>query len=153
MAVDSSGDAVAYRSGRWRKPTTVDRHKGLVSVSCPVATFCVAVDASGHAVIYDGYRWSSPRPVDSRAQPWSVSCATLRFCVVVDGVGNSVIYNGRDWRMGPRARTDHRSRIREVRDRLRDAAREPARQPGRPPKNSGPPDTSGQQPRITKGRG
>jgi hypothetical protein len=99
MAV-GGGQAVAYRSGKWRPPQTIDSHSGindgLVTVSCVSATFCAAGDGVGNVFTYNGRSWSSPTSVATTGLS-RLSCATTQFCGAVDIVGDAILYDGSSW--------------------------------------------------------
>ncbi len=94
------GQAVAYRSGAWGRPRTVDRHRGindgLVTVSCASTKFCVAGDGAGDVFTYNGTRWSAPRLVTT-AGLLELSCRTRTFCGAVDIAGDALFYDGVSW--------------------------------------------------------
>ncbi len=46
----SSGSIYYYDGGKWSAPTALDPD-GIVSISCPSRSFCVALDGSGRALI------------------------------------------------------------------------------------------------------
>ena len=99
MAV-GGGQAVAYASGSWGRPQTIDSHSdinnGLVTVSCVSASFCAAGDGVGNAFIYNGSRWSSPKLVTTAGLA-QVSCGTVTFCGAVDINGDALFYDGSRW--------------------------------------------------------
>lgn len=99
MAV-GGGQAVAYGSGSWGHPQTIDSHtdinNGLVTVSCVSAAFCAAGDGVGDAFIYNGTSWSSPILVTTAGLS-QISCATMMFCGAVDINGDALFYNGSVW--------------------------------------------------------
>ena len=99
MAV-GGGQAVAYASGSWGHPQTIDSHpdinNGLVTVSCVSASFCAAGDGAGNAFIYNGTSWSSPTLVTTAGLS-QVSCGAKSFCGAVDVNGDALLYNGSSW--------------------------------------------------------
>ena len=98
VAVDSSGNAIAWNGTTWSSPVNIDSSNTLTSVSCAASTtFCVAVDSSGNAIAWNGTTWSSPVNIDSSNNLASVSCASATFCVAVDYAGNAVTWNGSSW--------------------------------------------------------
>ncbi len=88
--------STALGASGWSSPANIDS-TGLVSVSCPTASFCAAVDNSGYALTYDGTKWSAPADVDLANSLVSVSCPSASFCLAVDAVGNALTYNGSTW--------------------------------------------------------
>lgn len=80
--------------------TSVAQHGNLRSVSCPVATFCMAVDKSGsNALTWNGTSWSAPVRVElgrTGVEIIHVSCADAGFCVAVDTRGRALIPDRRD---------------------------------------------------------
>lgn len=99
MAV-GGGQAVAYSSGHWARPQTIDSHtdinNGLVTVSCVTASFCAAGDGAGNAFVYNGTSWSSPALVTAAGLS-QLSCGTTTFCGAVDVNGDGLFYNGSNW--------------------------------------------------------
>lgn len=99
MAV-GGGQAVAYSSGRWRSPQTIDSHmdinNGLVTVSCVSATFCAAGDGVGNGFIYNGTNWSSPSLVTAAGLS-QLSCGATTFCGAVDSNSDALFYDGSSW--------------------------------------------------------
>lgn len=99
MAV-GGGQAVAYSSGVWGRPQTIDPRAGinggLVTVSCVSTRFCAAGDGRGDALTYDGTSWSSPTLVTTAGLA-QLSCAATKFCGAVDGNGDAFFYDGTSW--------------------------------------------------------
>jgi hypothetical protein len=97
--VDDNGNVLTYDGGSWSSPDEIDAGRGLVSVSCPTASFCAAVDDNGNVLTYDGGSWSSPDEIEHPYGGYlvSVSCPTARFCAAVDKSGNVFIYDGSSW--------------------------------------------------------
>lgn len=88
--------AVAYRSGAWGRPQTVDAHfGGLVTVSCVSASFCAAGDAFGDVFIYNGTRWSSPTLTTVGLS--GLSCGARTFCGALGINGEALFYDGSSW--------------------------------------------------------
>lgn len=89
--------AVAYRSGSWSRPQTIDSHgginRGLATVSCVSARFCAAVDGVGEAFVYNGRRWSAWKGPAVAA----LACASRTFCVALDANGSARFYRGFRW--------------------------------------------------------
>src|ERR1019366_5208388 len=56
-AGSGGGNEISYTGSTWSSAANIDVN-GLVSVSCPSATFCMAVDSMGNALSYDGNTWS-----------------------------------------------------------------------------------------------
>src|SRR5580700_7516910 len=74
IAVDSSGNYLAYDGQAWRL-AAIGNGQTLNSISCVSATFCAGVTgAPGNFLTYNGTSWSSPALVDSTANLRSVSC-------------------------------------------------------------------------------
>lgn len=101
-AVDESGSALFWRSGKWSSPQTVWAGGTLNSVSCPTTTFCMAMSAGGNAVNYNGQSWSTPVTVGPSAT-YEVSCPTVTFCATAAASGTpgapSTVgtFNGGSW--------------------------------------------------------
>jgi hypothetical protein len=102
LAMDGSGNALAYNGNSWSAPTPAG--VGLDSVSCTSRTFCVAVGAAfrggGNAAVYNGSTWSSLATTGVSFLD-SVSCVSESFCVAIGGPGGgaayAVTYNGSTW--------------------------------------------------------
>lgn len=92
--------AVAYRSGAWRRPWTIDSHSdinnGLVTVSCVSASFCAAGDEVGDVFIYNGKRWSSATSVTTTGLS-QLSCGARTFCGALGINGDALFYGGSTW--------------------------------------------------------
>ncbi len=77
--------------GRTSEGMGIDPHRdkygsGLTSVSCPVASFCMASDGSGFIYTLDNGRWSRGFLLASGTGILNaVSCATPSFCAAVAG--------------------------------------------------------------------
>ncbi len=89
----------AASSASWSSPVSIDpTGNGITSVSCPVATFCMAVDNDGNALTYNGSGWSPPLLVaSSGVHLYSVSCASPSFCMAAGSGGYALSYNGSTW--------------------------------------------------------
>jgi hypothetical protein len=97
LAAGLPSPAAASTAG-WSSGTLIDASGGgLLSVSCPTASFCVAVDVDGYAFTYNGSSWSSAEPIDTGHAYLEVSCPTASFCVVVDEAGYALTYNSGSW--------------------------------------------------------
>lgn len=101
VAVDWFGNAIAERNGVWGHAVRVGQsieRTGLLSVSCPTATFCAAVGTTFVAT-FDGVRWAAPTRIE--VAPYalftSVSCASATFCVAVDALGQTTTWDGTTW--------------------------------------------------------
>ncbi len=74
--------------------TTLSGASNLVSVSCPVDSFCVAVDDSGNAFASSDPAAASPVWTQVQADPYGplqgVSCPTTTLCVGVGDLGDVV---------------------------------------------------------------
>ena len=97
LALVFAGATTASAQGTWSSASDIDGDNGLISVSCPTASFCAAVDAKGNALIYNGSSWSSPSDVDGTNTLLSVSCPSANFCIAVDDTGDALTYNGSSW--------------------------------------------------------
>ncbi len=65
----------------WGPTETADPDAGLVSVSCPTTTWCLAADDEGNTVQFNGSSWTTPAHVGAE---W-VSCPTTSFCAAANG--------------------------------------------------------------------
>jgi hypothetical protein len=92
----ASGDAATFNGSSWSAPAKIDG-AWLESVSCALASFCVAVDGSGNALIFNGSSWSAPTKIDGNNALRSVSCPSASYCMVVDDSGNYLEFNGSLW--------------------------------------------------------
>ena len=57
--MDLNGRTLTFDGATWSRSRNAVA-KGLLSVSCPSSSFCMAVTASGHDVTFDGMSWSTP---------------------------------------------------------------------------------------------
>jgi hypothetical protein len=102
MAVDNSGNVIAYANGTWSSPELVDTPGGgFNGVSCPTTTFCMAVSYLDGYTIWNGATWSPigfPRPLDSIANSMlGVSCSSAAFCGVNNLGGELTFYVDGVW--------------------------------------------------------
>ena len=90
---------VASASPGWSAPSLVDNSRpvGLISVSCPTASFCMALNFDGDSLIYNGTSWSAGPAVDAGDALSSVSCVSSTFCAALDFNGRGFIYKGHSW--------------------------------------------------------
>jgi hypothetical protein len=79
---------------RWSAPVHVDSHP-LMSVSCPMATFCLAADLYGDVLTYNGTTWSAPKI--SIGGSIDVSCTSRDFCAGLSLSGQGATFNGVTW--------------------------------------------------------
>jgi pimeloyl-ACP methyl ester carboxylesterase len=104
VAVDGNGDEYTYAGGAWSSGQQIfgERADTGASVSCPLATFCIALSGSdGDAFMYSGGTWSSGQQVDPDDVPFNaISCASSSFCMAVDRVGYVVTYSNGTWSTG-----------------------------------------------------
>jgi len=63
-----------------------------LTVSCPVAGFCVATSGTGGAMVYRNGAWSHVSVVDGTAAIGSLSCGSVTFCVAIDHRGEVIYY-------------------------------------------------------------
>jgi hypothetical protein len=68
----------------------------LLSVSCPVTSFCAAVDADGHALVSKNYIWSATS-LNTNGALTSVSCPSTTFCMATNVNGSMWKWNGSSW--------------------------------------------------------
>jgi hypothetical protein len=98
MAVDISGQAVGYSSGKWQAAVRVESptpENGLYSVSCPSTTMCLAVDGEGRVTRYNGHTWTTPGLINGSYRAGPISCPVATFCM---SLGERVeIFNGSTW--------------------------------------------------------
>lgn len=98
-----SGDVITYNGTTWSAPSAIDGphqvgYNGLMTVSCPTTSFCMAGDSYGNVVTYNGSTWSSPTQASPTvAQIDSVSCVSATFCAVADQAGHAMTFNGTSW--------------------------------------------------------
>ena len=91
MAVGSSANnksvAWVWEHGAWHQLNDPPGD-GLVNVSCPTRTFCLAFGAAGlfGAVVWNGTTWRFMTPGPNNPK-LDVSCPSSRFCAVINGVG------------------------------------------------------------------
>jgi hypothetical protein len=104
MAVDGTGNAVAFNGTAWSPPTSIDPSTGsnpnvqLLVVSCASSSFCVAGDNEGDALTYNGTTWSKPISVDVGGHPLdALSCPSVAGCVAVDDEGTAYTLTGTSW--------------------------------------------------------
>ena len=81
-----------YNGHSWSAPVRTDPGQTLVSVSCPVDSFCIAVDQAGKVVVINGSSAARPTTVDHQAGLNSVSCPTYWFCEATDLGGDALSY-------------------------------------------------------------
>lgn len=61
----------------------------LVSVSCPLTSFCFAIDGAMSYVTYNGVVWTKHATIRGRDDvPIAVSCLSSRWCMTVDVGGH-----------------------------------------------------------------
>ncbi|HEY3907477.1 MAG TPA: hypothetical protein VGM14_26465 [Streptosporangiaceae bacterium] len=108
MAVGSSANnksvAWVWEHGAWHQLNDPPGD-GLVNVSCPTRTFCLAfnTDRLFDAVVWNGTTWRfmTPGPNSPKSD---VSCPSSRFCAVINGVGAHKsgpipeTWNGQAWK-------------------------------------------------------
>jgi hypothetical protein len=108
MAVGSSANnksvAWVWEHGAWHQLNDPPGD-GLVNVSCPTRTFCLAFGADQlfSAVVWNGTTWRfmTPGPNNPKSD---VSCPSSRFCAVINGVGRhksgpiAETWNGQAWK-------------------------------------------------------
>ena len=100
-AVDNSGNAYTYSSGKWSAGTAVSgatEFDGLV----PTTTFCMAVSYDDGFDTYNGSSWSAMSGTTFgglvNTSFTGVSCGTSTFCAVSDFLsGHEVVYNSGVW--------------------------------------------------------
>ena len=85
MAVDFSGNALAYNGSVWTAPALVGGTHSLGSVSCPSSSFCAALDFTGLAITYDGSSWAAPVVLGGGFDTLSCPSASFAFGVVLRG--------------------------------------------------------------------
>jgi hypothetical protein len=73
-------------SHAWSQPKLVAGGKGLTSLSCVSAKFCMGVTTKGEALRYTGKHWTAKK-IDHR-ELTAVSCVSSHFCVAVDFATN-----------------------------------------------------------------
>jgi hypothetical protein len=97
VLVDRVGKAAVRTGDHWSEPTqvTADMYRGLVSVSCTSAQFCVAAGDQGDLFRFDGTTWHSYLRVGG----WftSVSCVSPTFCTAVSAQGWVYRFDGTAW--------------------------------------------------------
>lgn len=98
---DGIHDSVfTYRHGQWSGPQQLAKlGNGLISVSCPTPSFCVAVGADD-AFVYRSGAWAGPMTIDSGGVALGlqqVSCTSASFCVAIDNKGYARVFDGRSW--------------------------------------------------------
>lgn len=110
--------AAAWHGTRWGTPVRIDdpQTAGLISASCPAATFCAAVDAGNidqtlpagmansnagetfaSAEIFNGRRWREARAIDRSDYVAALSCFSAAFCELTTAGGMAASFNGRSW--------------------------------------------------------
>jgi hypothetical protein len=99
VVVDGSGAVVRTSGVAWTPPVRIDdaanfSNGGLIAVSCPTGTFCLAVDPAGTARRFDSH-WGSAGT--SRVHPQDVSCVSATWCAALDDGGHVSIYDGSTW--------------------------------------------------------
>jgi len=71
---------------------------GLVAVTCPTTSFCLALDSHRNLVQFNGTSWGVPQLFDSADNAGTaLSCASIDFCVASDLAGDVLVYNGSAW--------------------------------------------------------
>jgi predicted small lipoprotein YifL len=92
----------SMNEGAWSDAHQIDFDGGkLVSVSCPLTSFCEAIANDGYGFTYSNGSWSAGQIADPNAVATvdfkSVSCASASFCLAVDYDGYVFAYSGREW--------------------------------------------------------
>ena len=104
VAVDSTGTFVTWNGAKWSSPISISKGSlpDLVTISCPVATFCMAGDSSGNM-----YAFAPNGGPGSHASVFSVvipvpgiktSCSSSTSCLVVNEGGDAAAWNGKTWK-------------------------------------------------------
>ncbi len=97
---DGLSQSVFMVAGAWSPARLVDpMGRGVLSVSCPTARFCMAVTKSGDASLWHAGHWSTPVTVSSHRLV-SVSCPRAGFCLAV-GTGHDVALYSGHWTLTP----------------------------------------------------
>lgn len=97
---DGMSQVTQLVGSRWTVPRVIDpTGQGVLSVSCPTSTFCLAVTQTGQAVVWNGIRWMSPVTLTDQALV-SASCPEAGFCIAV-GTGASVAQFDHQWVLRP----------------------------------------------------
>lgn len=93
--------AASSSSGSGWQLWDVDENGGLLTITCPARTFCVAGDSDGDVSFWNGSTWSAMETADSSGGYMnSVSCAIgggRPLCAAVDNEGYIAMYEGGQW--------------------------------------------------------
>lgn len=101
-AVNTAGDAVFWRHGKWSAPRELRAGGSLTSISCTSTLFCMAVSYSGESIRYNGRAWLSAGSLGPTAA-YKISCSSSSFCVAVGANGlpgkpsTEAVYTGTRW--------------------------------------------------------
>ena len=99
--VDSAGNAFTYSGGAWSAPHRLAA-TGMLGVSCPTASFCMAAGMTT-PYAYSGGTWSPSGPLltadGGPVHMTSVSCSTASSCVAT-GNADGYAYSDGSWARG-----------------------------------------------------
>jgi hypothetical protein len=103
-ALDIAGHALFYDGSSWSEAQPIATASQGLSISCPVAGFCVAMDFAG-AYRLSGRSWvhagsirpSQPQGGSEPNVASALSCSGRRFCAALDDFGEAFTWAGSRW--------------------------------------------------------